>query len=146
MSEKTLAAAKVSLDATDEGLSRINRAISASGAYLSTRNMWRAYRASSDRRAFYLAHKRELEKCNTARNELAELFPGGTCPAMNDLKAERRRLVIERNGKYEDWTTERYRHRELMTAKRNVDAVLGGNVDAVIDRKDSRQRSGEELE
>lgn len=146
MSAKSLAAAKESLDATDEALARANRAISASGAYLSTRNTWRAYRASSDRRAFYLAHKRELEKCNVARNELAELFPDGTCPAMNDLKAERRRLVIERNGKYEDWTTARYRHREIMTAKRNVDAVLGGKANAIVGKEETRQRNGEELE
>ena len=33
-----------------------------------------------------------------------------------------------------------------MTAKRNVEAVLGGNVDAHIARKETRQRSGEELE
>lgn len=104
----------------------INRGIRASGAYLSTRNAWRAYRASSDRRAFYLAHRRELEKCNAARKELAEIFPSGTCPAMDDLKAERTRLERERDACYERWCDERRRHRELETAKRNVDTILDG--------------------
>ena len=126
VSAESLAAAKASLAATEAALARINRGIRASGAYLSTRNAWRAYRASLDRRAFYLAHKRELEKCNAARKELSEIFPGGTCPAMDDLKAERRRLVAERNGRCEDWTTMRQRHRELEIAKRNVDTILDG--------------------
>ena len=113
--------------ATAEGtLSRVNRGIRASGAYLSTRGTWRAYRASPDRRAFYRTHKRELEKCNEARKELAEIFPGGTCPAMNELKAERARLERERDACYERWCEERHRHRELEIAKRNVDTVLDG--------------------
>lgn len=74
-----------------------------------------------------MAHRRELEACNRARRELKEIFPDGKVPSLNDLKAERQRLTLERNKRYEAWTNERYRLRELETAKRNVDAVLGSD-------------------
>jgi len=125
LSSEALEAAETSLSATESALSRTNKAIRASGAYLSNRGVWRAYRASPDRRAFYMAHKRELEACNGARRELKKLFPDGKPPTLSELKAEKQRLIAERNAKYDAWTTERYRHRELETAKRNVDAILG---------------------
>lgn len=125
MSSEALAAAEKTLSATENALNRTNRAIRASGAYLSNRRVWQAYRTSPDRKAFYMAHRRELETCNKARKELKEIYPDGKAPSLNDLKAEKQRLVQERNRKYEAWTTERYRHRELETAKRNVDSILG---------------------
>lgn len=132
MSTEALAAAEESLSATEVALGCANRAIRASGAYLSNRDAWRAYRASPDRKAFYLAHRRELEACNAARRELKELFPEGRAPSLNELKAEKQRFVRERNAKYEAWTTERFRQRELLTAKRNVDAILGAREEGVV--------------
>lgn len=49
---------------------------------------------------------------------------------------------LKRDAKYETWTTERYRHRELETAKRNVDAILGGRGAG----KHPRARGGDGLE
>ena len=91
-----------------------------------------------------MAHRRELEACNKARKELKEIFPDGRAPSLNELKAEKQRLVAERNKLYEAWTNERYRHRELETAKRNVDAILDGNFERGKER--GNRRSGGELE
>ena len=96
-------AAEASLSTTEAFLSRTNRAIRASGTYLANRSVWRAYRASPDRKAFYMAHRRELEACNKARKELKEVFPDGRAPSLNELKAEKQRLVAERNKLYEAW-------------------------------------------
>lgn len=60
-SSNSLAAAEAKLKETEASLTRINRAIKASGIYLSTRNTWNDYRSAKDRRTFYLQHKRELE-------------------------------------------------------------------------------------
>jgi hypothetical protein len=98
LSTDALEAAEASLSATEVSLSRTNRAIRASGAYLSNRSAWRAYRASPDRKAFYMAHRRELEACNEARKELKEIFPDGKAPSLNELKAEKQRLVAERRA------------------------------------------------
>lgn len=144
LSTEALEAAEASLSATEASLSRTNRAIRASGAYLANRSVWRAYRASPDRKAFFMAHRRELEACNKARKELKEIFPDGKAPSLNELKAEKQRLVAERNKQYEAWTNERYRHRELETAKRNVDAILNGNFEKEKER--GNRRSGGELE
>ena len=91
-----------------------------------------------------MAHRRELEACNKARKELKEIFPDGKAPSLNELKSEKQRLVAERNKKYEAWTNERYRHRELETAKRNVDAILDDNFGKEKER--GNRRSGGELE
>lgn len=147
MSSASLAAAKESLEATESALKRANRAIRASGTYLSNQAVWRDYRPSPDRKAFYIAHRCELEACNSARKELKELFPEGRAPSVNELKAERDKLVLERNARYESWVDERYRHRELEAAKRNVDAILGARGEAVAVLGGGRsRRDGGELE
>lgn len=114
----SLTAAESRLRETEASLVRVNRAIKATGAYLSNRNTWNQYRTAKDRRAFYLQHKRELEACNKARRELKELFPDGKAPSINELKAEKEVLAQRRNGDYERYTNERFRHRELVTAKK----------------------------
>ena len=144
LSSESLAAAEASLRAAEASLSRVNRAIRASRAYLANRNVWRDYRASPDRKAFYMAHRRELEACNAARKELKELYPEGRAPSINELRAERERFILERNGKYESWVNERYRRRELETAKRNVDAMLGNRKSSQKVRE--LQRKNGELE
>ena len=126
-SSSSLAAAEAKLKETEASLTRINRAIKASGIYLSNRNIWNEYRSTKDRRAFYVQHKRELEACNKARQELKELFSDGKAPSINELKAEKEALAQRRNGDYERYTNERFRHRELVTAKRNVDTILQAN-------------------
>ena len=91
---------------------------------MASRETWRAYKAAGDRKAFYAQHRQQLEACNAARRELKELFPDGTAPSINELKAEKVRLSKLRGTQYEAWTNARYRHRELNTARRNVEAIL----------------------
>ena len=127
LSAAALAAAEASLKQTEAQLATTNRAIRASGAYLANREVWRQYRASSNRKVFYQQHRRELEACTKARQELKDLFPTGTAPSFNELKAQKQQLTQKRNEAYDRYTTERYRHRELVTVKRNVDTVLGSD-------------------
>ena len=145
MSDESLAEARSALDAKEAEIRDAGRAIRASGKYLSNRDAWRAYRMAPDRRAFYTAHRRELEACNDARRTLADLFPDGKAPSINELRETKARLECERDTLYEKWCDERHLNREISTAKRNIDAVLGRsrNEKAMQLRKD---RDGIELE
>lgn len=124
LSAQQLSDARDSLHETEESLAKTNRAIRASGAYLANRETWRAYKAAGDCKAFYAQHRQQLEACNAARRELKDLFSNGTAPSINELKAEKERFSKTRDAQYEAWTNARYRHRELDTARRNVEAIL----------------------
>lgn len=124
LSSRALSEAKASLDAKEAEIRRIGRAIRASGKYLSNREAWRAYRASSNRRAFYLAHRRELEECNEARKALAEIFPDGRPPTIREMREEKARLERERDALYENWCDERKRNWDISIAKSNIDYIL----------------------
>ena len=132
ISAKSLSDASDALGAKEAEIRRVGRAIRASGRYLSNRDAWRAYRTSTNRRAFYLAHRRELEACNEARKALAELFPNGKVPAIGEMREEKARLERERDALYENWCDERHRHREISTAKRNIDALLEGKMSSKL--------------
>ena len=143
-STKELSNIDDALKSKEAEIRRIGQAIRASGGYLSNRGVWRAYREASNRRAFYVTHKRELEECNWARKTLSELFPGGKAPSLKETMETKSRLERERDSLYERWCDERHRHREISVAKSNVDAALGGRMERVAGMR--MKRGGPELE
>ena len=46
------------------------------------------------------------------------------------MREEKARLERERDALYENWCVERRRHREISTAKRNIDALLEGKMNS----------------
>ena len=128
LSTKSLSEAKSSLDAKEAEIRRVGRTIRASGEYLSSREIWRAYRASRDRRAFYLAHRRQLEQCNEARKVLSEIFGDEKPPTIKEMREEKARLERERDVLYEKWCDERKRNWDITRAKSNIDYILDDHM------------------
>ena len=124
LSSKSPSEAKASLDAKEAEIRRVGRAIRASGEYLSNRDTWRAYRAATDRRAFYVRHRPALEECNRARKVLAETFPDGKVPTIKEMRGTRARLDRERDALYEKWCDARKRNWDIALAKSNIDYIL----------------------
>ena len=111
------------------------------GAYMKTREIYAEYRKLPPKKQnkFYEQHRSQIEACRSAKKYFDSLGLE-KLPRIEKLKQEYASLNAENKQIYPQYREARERMTELLTARNNVDRILGN------DRNQAReeQRSGDE--
>lgn len=93
--------------------------------YAKTRAVFDGYKAVKYSRKYYAEHEADIELHRAARATFQRILSGGKLPKMDALKQERQRLTTEKKTAYKEYRTTRKDIQELITAKANIDYLLG---------------------
>ena len=109
------------------------------GAYGKTREIYAQYRklTGSKREKFYEQHSSEITACQAAKRYFDSLGLK-ELPSMQSLKQEYAMLQAENKKRYPEYKQAREKMIELLTAKNNVDRILG-----VTEKEKNRSRQQE---
>ena len=96
------------------------------GTYSKTREVYAQYRKLTGRKQakFYEQHCREIEDCKEAKQYFNSLGLK-KLPLMQSLKQEYAMLQTENRKRYPEYKQAKAKMIELLTAKNNVDRILG---------------------
>ena len=110
-------------DARMKDISELQKHI---GTYSKTREIYAQYRKLTGRKQakFYEQHSREIEDCKGAKRYFNSLGLK-KLPSMQSLKQEYATLQAEKKKQYPEYKRTREKMIELLTAKNNVERILG---------------------
>ena len=92
--------------------------------YRTTRDVYVAYRKAGYSKQFYAEHEGEIVLHKAAKT-VFDTLPGKKIPPLSALQAEYDTLLLEKKSAYGEYVRARKDMQEVMTAKANVDAILG---------------------
>jgi hypothetical protein len=92
--------------------------------YRSTRDVYIAYRQSGYSKRFYEEHEAEI-LLHKAAKQTFDAFPDRKIPSLKKLSAEFETLLAAKKKAYGEYLQARREMQDVLTAKANVDAILG---------------------
>ena len=93
--------------------------------YAKTRAVFDGYKAVKYSRKYYAEHEADIELHRAARATFQRILSGAKLPKMDVLKQERQRLTAEKRSAYKEYRAVRKDMQEVITAKSNIDHLLG---------------------
>ena len=130
------------IKAADKRLAEIKELQKQIGTYGKTLETYRAYKASKRDPDFYEANRTAIALHEAARNHFDELgfSKNKKIPPMNLLKQEYGKLSAEKKKQYSGWGETKERRMTLLTARCNVENILGVNKRGTQKRHISHER------
>ena len=105
--------------------------------YAKTRETYVAYRKAGYSKKFLAEHEREITIHKAAKKCFDDM--GVTkLPSTQSLKAERAKLMAEKNDLYREYRKAREEMKELLTAKANIDRILEKEKDREEQRSENK--------
>ncbi|HML68508.1 MAG TPA: relaxase/mobilization nuclease domain-containing protein [Clostridia bacterium] len=92
--------------------------------YRKTRDVYIAYRQSGYSKQFYAEHEAEILLHKTAKTAF-DALPDRKIPSLKELNAEFETLLAAKKRAYGEYQQARREMQDVLTAKANVDAILG---------------------
>ena len=92
--------------------------------YRKTRDVYIAYRQSGYSQQFYAEHEAEILLHKAAKMAF-DALPGRKIPSLKELNEEFESLVAVKKKSYGEYQQARREMQDVLTAKANVDAILG---------------------
>lgn len=93
--------------------------------YAKTRPVFEEYKAVKFSWKYYAEHEADIEIHRAAQATFRRVLAGAKLPKMDALKAEWQKLTAEKKGYYKEYRAVQKDMRELVTAKSNIDHLLG---------------------
>ena len=93
--------------------------------YAKTRAVFDGYKAAKYSRKYLAEHEADIEVHRAARATFQRILAGAKLPKMDALKQEQQRLTAEKKTAYKEYRTAKKDMQELITAKANIDHILG---------------------
>lgn len=93
--------------------------------YAKTRTVFESYKAAKYSRKYYAEHEDDIELHRAAQAIFKRILSGTKLPKMDTLKTERQRLTAEKIAAYREYQAVKKSMQELITAKANIDHLLG---------------------
>lgn len=111
---------------TVEGAMNVNAELEAATVdYAKTRAVFDGYKAAKYSRKYYAEHEADIEIHRAARATFQRVLAGAKLPKMDALKQEQQRLTAEKKTAYKEYRAAKKDMQELITAKANIDHILG---------------------
>lgn len=95
--------------------------------YSKTREIYKAYRKSRNKKEYYAAHTDEIKKHEAAKAAF-DALGSKPVPKVAQLSEEYAALLAEKKACYEEYKTARKEMIEYQKAKQNIDTILGINL------------------
>ena len=92
--------------------------------YSKTREVYKEYKKSRNKKEYLAAHAEEIEKHEAARAAF-DALDGKPIPKVAQLSEEYAALLAEKKECYEEYKSVRKEMIDYQTAKQNVDRILG---------------------
>lgn len=108
----------------------LNSQIHYTGQYYASKNTYRDYLKTRNKKKFRQNHESKIQQYLEARDWLKECYPDGKMLSLKSLQQTKERLKAETNSLKEKIQQERASVRELETVLHNIDAIL--NREAVF--------------
>lgn len=108
----------------------LNSQIHYTGQYYASKNTYRDYIKTRNKKKFRQTHESKIQQYLEARDWLKECYPDGKMLSLKSLQQTKERLKAETNSLKEKIQQERDSVRELETVLHNIDAIL--NREAVF--------------
>ncbi len=121
--EKNDAALKL-LNSTNKKLRMLNEQIHFTGAYLSTRNTYRAFLRAENKGLFRSQHAKEIDKHLEARDYLKSISTDEGLPSLEKLKEQKEQLLRKRDKIKENYNRSKKELQLFDTVAQNVDHIL----------------------
>lgn len=93
--------------------------------YAKTRAVFDGYKAAKYSKKYYAEHEADIEIHRAAQATFRRVLAGAKLPKMDALKAEWQKLSTEKKAAYKEYRAVQKDMRELVTAKSNIDHLLG---------------------
>jgi hypothetical protein len=97
--------------------------------------LYRQFLSAGDKGAFRTAHKAEIDEYENAVSHLKAASPDGTFPPMKELKAEKSRLIRQRDQKRAALRPLTEQRKQMRVITGNVKAILGESVLSLDERQ-----------
>lgn len=120
-----LSQARHTVKNTEADLHDINEQIHYTGQYFSSKPVFAQMLKSKNKKRFRQEHLTEIETYEAAARYLKTKNPDGKMPSMKRLKAEKEKLLTQKNAQYDTYRYFKDYQQELRTVCTNVDTVLG---------------------
>ena len=120
----SLSDARKTLRATQDKIKLLNEQIHYVGQYQTHKSVQRQFLQSRNKKKFRQEHKSELALYDAGVSYIKEHF-SGKVPSLKTLKAERDQLLQMKDAQSGTYRYFKEFQKELRTASRNVDAILG---------------------
>ena len=102
----------------------LNSQIHYTGQYYASKNTYRDYLKTRNKKKFRQNHESKIQQYLEARDWLKECYPDGKMLSLKSLQQTKERLKAETNSLKEKIQQERASVRELETVLHNIDAIL----------------------
>ncbi len=93
--------------------------------YAKTRPVFDGYKAVKYSKKYLGSHEADIELYRAAQATFKRLLNGGKLPKIDALKAEGRELAAKKKAAYSEYRAARKTMQEVITAKANIDHLLG---------------------
>ena len=111
---------------TVEGAMSVNAELKAATVdYAKTRAVFDGYKAAKYSRKYLAEHEADIEIHRAAQATFRRVLSGAKLPKMDALKVEWQKLSTEKKTAYQEYRAVQKDMRELITAKSNIDHLLG---------------------
>ena len=111
---------------TVEGAMNVNAELKAATVdYAKTRAVFDGYKAAKYSKKYLAEHEADIEIHRAAQATFRRVLAGAKLPKMDALKAEWQKLSTEKKTAYKEYRAVQKDMRELITAKSNIDHLLG---------------------
>ena len=114
-----------SIKATESAMNRNAELKIAVIDYAKTRPVFDEYKSKKYSKKYLAEHGNDIEKYRSAQATFKRLLDGGKLPKMDTLKAEGRELTSKKKAAYTEYRAARKDMQEIVTAKANIDHLLG---------------------
>lgn len=110
--------------------------------YVKTSDTYAAYRKAGYSKKFLAAHENEIALHMAAKNyfDAQGFSKTKKLPSVKSLQAEYAALLAKKKAAYADYHAARDEMQELVTAKANIDRILGGDMPAHSVRKEKTEQ------
>jgi len=109
-----------------EGAMNTNKELKAATVdYAKTRAVFDGYKAAKYSKKYLAEHEADIELYRAAQATFRRILSGGKLPKMDALKAEAQKLSADKNAAYREYRAARKEMQEVITAKHNIDYLLG---------------------
>ena len=110
--------------------------------YVKTRDVYAAYRKAGYSKKFFAAHESDITLHKAAKNyfDAQGFSKTKKLPSVKGLQAEYAMLLAKKKAAYADYRAARDEMQELVTAKANIDRILGGETHAHSARKEKTEQ------
>lgn len=105
------------------------------GNYSKTRDVYAAYRKAGYSKKYYAEHETEILLLHKAAKAAFDALHLQKLPTMKTLQVEYAELLAEKKKAYAEYTTAKKEMQEVLTAKANVDRLLGAPAEQPEKRK-----------